>query len=130
MFYKKSGTESYTMIDLYLNFNISFGYKDSYNYYDIDLDKILLLKKSRNEYFVRYNHVNKKKIVPLQVKIENFDLCELHVCTSDIALVSIESDDEEFFIKCREIQGKISELMDMYNHDDFVEISDYGDLLC
>ena len=130
MFYKKSGTESYTMIDLYLNFNISFGYKDSYNYYDIDLDKILLLKKSRNEYFVRYNHVNKKKIVPLQVKIENFHLCELHVCTSDIALVSIESDDEEFFIKCREIQGKISELMDMYNHDDFVEISDYGDLLC
>ena len=63
MFYKKSGIKSYTMIDLYLNNNISSGYKDFYNYYDIDLDKILLLKKSRNEYFVRYNDVNKKKIV-------------------------------------------------------------------
>ena len=46
------------------------------------------------------------------------------MCTSYIALVPIESDDEEFFIKCREIQDKISELMDMYNHDDFVEIRD------
>ena len=36
----------------------------------------------------------------------------------------IESSDEEFFIKCREIQDKISELIDMYNHDHFVEISD------
>ena len=36
----------------------------------------------------------------------------------------IESGGEEFFIKCREIQDKISELMDMYNHDHFVEISD------
>ena len=36
----------------------------------------------------------------------------------------IESGDEEFFIKCREIRDKISELMDMYNHDHFVEISD------
>ena len=44
--------------------------------------------------------------------------------TSHIALVPIESDDEEFFIKCTEIQDKISELMDMYNHDGFVEISD------
>ena len=52
MFYKKSGIKSYTMIHLYLNHNISFVYEDSYNYYDIDVDKILLLKKSRNEYFV------------------------------------------------------------------------------
>ena len=42
------------------------------------------------------------------------------MCASHIALVPIESSDEEFFIKCREIQDKISELMDMYNHDDFV----------
>ena len=33
------------MTDLYLNHNISFGYEDSYNYYDIDVDKLLLLKK-------------------------------------------------------------------------------------
>ena len=69
MISKKSSDKSYTMVDLYLNHNISFGYEDSYNYYNIDADKILLLKKSR-EYFVRYNDVNKKKIVPLQLKIE------------------------------------------------------------
>ena len=65
--------KSYTIIDLYLN-NRFLRYKDSYNYYDIDIDKILLFKKSHNEYFVRYNDVNKKKIVPLQLKIENFIL--------------------------------------------------------
>ena len=86
MFYKKSGVKLYTMIDVYLNHNIYFGYKDSYNYDDIDVDKILLLKKSCNEYFVRYNDVDKEKIVPLQVKIESFYLCELHMCTSGNSL--------------------------------------------
>ena len=37
--------KSYTMVDLYLN-NRFLGYKDSYNYYDIDIDKILLFRKS------------------------------------------------------------------------------------
>ena len=37
--------KSCAVIDLYLNHNIFFGYKDSYNYYDIDVDKILLHKK-------------------------------------------------------------------------------------
>ena len=41
-----------------------FKYKDSYNYYDIDVDKILFVK-SDNEYINRYNDVNKNKIVPL-----------------------------------------------------------------
>ena len=36
--------KSCTVVDLYLN-NIFLGYKDSYNYYDIDVDKILLFKK-------------------------------------------------------------------------------------
>ena len=35
--------KSYTMVDLYLN-NRFLGYKDSYNYCDIDVDKILFLK--------------------------------------------------------------------------------------
>ena len=35
---------SYTMVDLYQN-NRFFGYKDSYSYYDIDVDKIFLFKK-------------------------------------------------------------------------------------
>ena len=59
----KSQDESYAMDDLYLN-NRFFGYKDSYNFYDIDVDKILL-KKSDNEYIIRYNAVNKMTIVPL-----------------------------------------------------------------
>ena len=36
--------KSYTIIDLYLNSRF-LGYKDSYNYYDIAVDKILLFKK-------------------------------------------------------------------------------------
>ena len=127
MFSKKNNDKSYTMTDLYLNHNLSFGYEDSYNHYDIDVDKILLLKNSHDEYFVRYNDVNKKKIVPLQLKIENFHLCELHMFTSGITLVPIESDDEEFFIKCREIWNKIAELMGINNPNDFVEIDDYRD---
>ena len=59
----KSQDESYVMDDLYLN-NRFFGYKDSYNFYDIDVDKILF-KKGDNEYIIRYNAVNKMTIVPL-----------------------------------------------------------------
>ena len=43
--FSKNQDKSYTMTALYLNHNIFFGYKDSYNYYDIDIDKILLFKK-------------------------------------------------------------------------------------
>ena len=43
--------ESCTMVDLYLNHKF-LGYKDSYNYYEIDVDKILLLKKSDTEYLL------------------------------------------------------------------------------
>ena len=57
--------KSYTIIDLYLN-NRFLRYKDSYNYYDINIDKILLFKKSDNEYIIRYNDVNKMIIAPLQ----------------------------------------------------------------
>ena len=44
MFFENSD-KSCTVVDLYLNHNVFFGYKDSYNYYDIDIDKILLFKK-------------------------------------------------------------------------------------
>ena len=56
----------YTIIDLYLNSRFS-GYKDLYNYYDINVDKILF-KKSDNEYIITYNYVNKMMIVLLQLK--------------------------------------------------------------
>ena len=71
MFFKNQH-KSYIMTDLFLNHDIFFGYEDSYNYYDIDVNKILLFVKSDNEYIIRYNDVNKKKIVPLQLKIKQF----------------------------------------------------------
>ena len=64
----KNQDKSYTMTDLYLNHNIFFGYEDSYNYYDIDVNEILLFVKSADEHIIRDNDVNKKKIVPLQLK--------------------------------------------------------------
>ena len=73
--FSKNQDKSYTMTDLHiLSYNISFGQQDSYNCRNIDVDKILLLRKSDDEYFVRYNDVNKYKIVPLQLKINNFSL--------------------------------------------------------
>ena len=77
MTFSKNQGKSYTMTDVHiLRYNTSFGYKDSYNYYDIDVDKTLLFKKSE-EYFVRYNGVNKNKIVPLQIKINNYSFGEI-----------------------------------------------------
>ena len=63
--------ESYTMIDLYL-YDRFFGHKDYHIYYDIDVDKILLFKKSDKESIIRYNDVNKMTVVPLQLKIKIF----------------------------------------------------------
>ena len=101
MFYKESGIKSYTMTDLHiLGYNTSFGYEDSYNYYDIDVDKILLFRKSDREYFIRNNDVNKNKIVPSQLKVENYSLGKLDF-NNYTADVTIESNDKEFFIKCR-----------------------------
>ena len=41
----ENGDKSYTVVDLYINSNRDLKYIDSYNYYDIDVDKILFLKK-------------------------------------------------------------------------------------
>ena len=124
----KNQDKSYTMTDLYLNHNIFFGYKDSYNYYDIDANKILLVVKSDNEYIIRYTDANKKKIVPLQLKINNFYFGELHMFTNNITVMPIHSDDKELFRKCREILNKITELIGINNSEDFVETTlDNGD---
>ena len=93
MFSKKQD-KSYTMTDIYLNHNIFFGYDDSYNYYDIDVNKILLFVESADKYIIRYNDVNKKKIVPLQLKVKNFSFGGLHMFTSNITLVPIDRDDK------------------------------------
>ena len=116
----KTQDKSYNIIDLYLNRNIFCGYKDSYNYYDIDVDKILFVI-SDNEYIIRYNDVNKKKTVPLQSKISNFYFGELHMFTNKVTLMPIHSDDKEFFRKCREIWNKITELIGINDIPDFVE---------
>ena len=115
------------MTDLHiLGYNISFGYEDFYNYHDIDkididIDKILLLKKSDDECFVRYNDVNKNKIVPLQLKINNFSFGELEFFADDTAEVDIGSNEKIFFIKCGEIWNKIIDLMDIDNPSNFAE---------
>ena len=72
---------------------------------------------------IRYNDVNKKKIVLLQLKIENFYFGELHMYTSNITEVPIHSDDKELFRKCREIWNKINELIGINDPRDFVEIT-------
>ena len=118
--------KSYTMVDLYLN-NRFLGYKDSYNYYDIDVDKILLFKKSDNEYIIRYNDVNKMMIVPLQLKINN-SYNEINTLANNNRVMFIYNDDKEFFRKCREIWNKITELIGINNAQDFVETTlDDGD---
>ena len=40
----ENGDKLYTVVDLYLNSNRDLKYIDSYNYYDIDVDKIFLKK--------------------------------------------------------------------------------------
>ena len=88
--------KSYTVVDLYINSNRYLKYIDSYNYYDIDVDKILLFKKSDNEYIIRYNDVNKMMIVPLQLKIKNF-YNELNTFANNNRGMFIYNDDKEFF---------------------------------
>ena len=93
--------KSYTIANIYLNDRF-LGYKDSYKYYDIDVDKIFLFKKSDNEYIIRYNDVNKMIIAPLQLKIKNF-YNELNTFANNNRVMFIYNDDKEFFRKCREI---------------------------
>ena len=85
------------------------------------LIKYYYLKKSDDEYFVRYNDVNENKIVPLQLKINNFSFGELEFFADGTAEINIGSNDKNFFIKCREIWNKIIELMDIDNASNFVE---------
>ena len=119
--------KSCTVIDLYLNHNIFFGYKDSYDSYDIDVDKRLLFKKSDNEYIIRYNDVNKMAIAPLKLKIKNL-YNELYRFTDNNRVIFIYNDDKEFFRKCREIWNKITELIGINDPRDFVETDlDYDD---
>ena len=117
---------SYTMVDLYQN-NKFFGYKDSYNYYDIDVKKMLLIKNSYNEYFIRYYYVNKMKFVPLQLKINN-SYNEINTLANNNRVMFIYNDDKEFFRKCIEIWDKIIELIGINNHIYFLKADEDDEL--
>ena len=114
--------KSYTMVDLYLNDRF-LEYKDSYNYYDIDVDKIWLFKISDNEYMIRYHDVNNMIIAPLQLKIKN-SYNELNTFANNNRVMLIYNNDKEFFRKCIEIWNKIIKLIGINNPIDFVE-ADY-----
>ena len=95
--------KSYIIVDQDINSNRYLEkFINSYNYYDIDVDKISLFKKSDNEYIIRYNNVNKMMTVPLQLKINNF-YNELNACANNNRVIFIYNDDKEFFRKCIEI---------------------------
>ena len=100
--------KSYTMVDLYLSDRF-LGYKD------IDVDKILLFKESDNEYNIRYKDVNKMKIVPPQLKINN-SYNEINILANNNRVMFIYNDDKEFFRKCIEIWDKIIELIGINKH--------------
>ena len=91
MFFENND-KSYTMVDQYIN-NRYLKYIDSYNYFVIDVDKILLLKKSDNEYIIRYNDVNKMMIVPLQLKINN-SYNEINILANNNRVMFIYNDDK------------------------------------
>ena len=85
------------MVDQYL-YGRYFGYEDSCNYYDINADKISLYKKGDNEYFLRYNDINKMTIAPLKLKMKIALLqLKIHKLKNNITLMSIKSDDKELF---------------------------------
>ena len=111
--------KSYTVVELYINSNIYLRYIDSYNYYYIDVDEILLFKKSDNEYIIRCNDVNKMMIVPLQLKT-NDSYNERKTFENNNRVMLIYNDDKEFFRKCREIWNTIIELIGINNPVDFV----------
>ena len=115
--------KSWTVIDLYLNNRIFLSYEDSYNYYDIHVDKILLIKKSDNEYIIRYNDINRMTVAPLQLKINNF-YNELNTFANNNRVMFIYNDDKEFFRKCIEIWDKIIELIGTNNHIYFLKADD------
>ena len=113
--------KSYTVVDQYINDRF-LGYKD--NYYDTDVDKILLFKKSDNEYIIRCNDANKIIIAPLQLKIKNY-YNELNIFANNNRVMLIYNDDKEFYRKCIEIWNKIIELISINNPINFVEVDDH-----
>ena len=57
------------------------------------LIKYYYLKKSDNEYIIRYNNVNKMMIVPLQLKINN-SYNEINILANNNRVMFIYNDDK------------------------------------
>ena len=112
--------------DQYLSGSKCYGHEDSYNYYDINVNNILLYKESDNEYFIRYNDVTGRKTAPLQLKIKNFS-GKIKTFTNNDRVKLICSDDKELFKKCREIWNRITKLRAINNAPDFVRANFYDD---
>ena len=66
------------IVDQYQKDTCFYDDDDAYYYHDIYVDRIPLYKKSDNEYFFRYNHLNKMDIATLQLKIKHFyyEICD------------------------------------------------------
>ena len=64
--------KSYLLIDRNLFGSKWYNYKDAYNYYDTDVNNILLYKKSDNDYVIIYIDKYRSAIAPLQIKIKIF----------------------------------------------------------
>ena len=117
--------DSYTMIDKYL-YDEYFGHKDSYYYYYIHADKILLFKKSDYKYFIRYNDVYDIKIRPLQLKIDSFCI-EICKNANNNIIAYIYGDDKKLFKKCREIWNNSTESIGINNAENFVKTTEDND---
>ena len=78
------------MANLYLFGGKCFDYGDSYNYYDINVNNILLYND-----VIRYNDLNRMKIAPLQLIFFG----ELDTYTIIDKVMSIYSDDKKLFKK-------------------------------
>ena len=57
---------------------------------------MLVFKKNEDEYFIRYEDLNKVNIVLLQLKIKIF-FYEMHAYNNDDKIIYIENDDKEVF---------------------------------
>ena len=118
--------KSYAVVDLSPNDRF-LEYKDSYNYYDIDVDNILLFKKSNNEYIIRHNDANKMAVISLQLKTKNF-FGELRTYTNNDRVMYIHNDDKKLFRKCKEMRDDITESIGINNAQDFLETTlDHAD---
>ena len=103
-----------------------YNYEDSYNYYDINVNYLLLYKKSDNEYVIRYNDKYKSAFAPLQLRIKNFS-SKMEIYTNDDKVMSIYSDDEELFKKCKKIWNKVTKLIGINNAPGFAKTNSNGE---